>query len=100
MKTMTQTMSESRPIFSSNLALRFYRQDGWTEALLRPCILSGDLVFFNDVFAWADRSYWIFAVHTKVDVYLLAEVAGPVFDFYNNMRSGEEALAYVKTMMW
>ena len=32
-------------IQSSHLCLRFYEHDGWTEDILRECLISGDIEF-------------------------------------------------------
>jgi len=52
-------MIKRKPIRSSNLALRFYESEGWTEEELKSCLKQGSLIYQKDWLAGQNLSYWI-----------------------------------------
>lgn len=56
-------------ILSSNLAMRFYKKEGWSEELLKKCLMPGSrLKFFNDLIGDWDMAYWVLEVHSHFDL--------------------------------
>ena len=58
-----------KPISSSNLALRFYKCEGWVREDIEPYLLSGKLLdtqeTHNDAIEWA---YYILDVGSRLDM--------------------------------
>ena len=55
-------------IRSSNLALRFYRKDGWTREELEECLEKGIIIFRQDIIMGNDMSYWMLDIRSKFNI--------------------------------
>lgn len=60
-------------VVTTNLTMRFYRKDGWTEELLRELVVRQQFEgepfrFFDDQIDGHDMAYWIPEVGTFLDV--------------------------------
>jgi hypothetical protein len=56
-------------ILSSHLAMRFYRNCGWTESLLESCLKpESKLLFREDWVGDHDIAYWLLQVHSHFDL--------------------------------
>jgi hypothetical protein len=98
---MVEGMMSELKVFSSHLALRFYRGQGWTEELIKSFMNRGQLKFWDDKIGEVDMSYWIGEVGTEYDTdKLIATAIGGVFDFYDHRLHGEDARKYVSEMNW
>lgn len=84
----------------SNLALRFYRADGWTEELLRKHLIRGSFVFFDDRVGDADWSYWVMRTDSKLNIDTLKDVVTEVVTFDGNWLSGERAISHMRYLNW
>lgn len=73
-------------IVCSNLAMRFYVQHGWTEDLIRSCLLKGELHFWkDDIFDGWDMRYWVPKVGATFDIdKLLALATDGIVRTYND----------------
>jgi hypothetical protein len=88
-------------VFSSHLALRFYRSYGWTEELIKSFMSQGQLRFWDDKIGDHDMAYWVGEVGTRYDIdKLIATATGGIFDFHDNLLHGEEARKYVSGLNW
>lgn len=83
-------------IFSSHLALRFYRSEGWTEDRVKSFLKRGNLKFYDDT----HMAYWIADVGGEFDVDKLLEFATEIYDFHDNLLQGDAAREYVNYMNW
>lgn len=82
-------------IFSSHLALRFYRSEGWTEELVKNLLKKGRLRFWDEAMA-----YWVAEVGSVFDTDKVLEAATEIYDFHQKLLQGDEAREYVNSMSW
>lgn len=87
-------------IVSSHLALRFYRCNEWTEALLKSCLKQGALNFRDDVKQWGDLSYWSLdhTTQAQFDIDKLLQHAGEVFNYKDELLEGQARIDYLREM--
>ena len=53
-----------KPISITSLAMRFYRNDGWTEEILKPYLVRGEFFYFEK-----DKlPYWILTAGSQLNV--------------------------------
>lgn len=56
-------------VLSSHLAMRFYRNLGWTQSLLESCLMPHSrLRFWDDRLGDHDMAYWVLEVHSHFDL--------------------------------
>lgn len=87
-------------VSSSHLALRFYKNQGWTEELVSACLVQGRLRKFEDMIDSHDMSYWIGEVGTVFDVDLLYSKCSEIRHYDGKVLEGEDAKNYIKSMNW
>jgi len=84
---------------SSHLALRFYIKDGWSESVLRSCLVSGSL-FYHDDSKYGrnpDMSYWTLdhTTNARFDTHKLSTFVSKVYDYRLKELTGSEAIKYM-----
>jgi len=90
-----------KTVSSSNLALRFYKNAGWTRADIEPYLLTGYLLdtefLHNDA---PEMAYYILEVHSRLNMpKFYEEKVGKViraFDDYPNMTD----LQFLESKNW
>jgi hypothetical protein len=90
-----------KPVHSSNLALRFYRQDGWTREILENYLTRGKLVDSAERFGDTDdTSYFILAVGARFDIgELHRDHVGEVIRTFNDY-PGDSDLQFMERKNW
>jgi len=86
------------PICSSNLALRFYLQDGWTKEFLDSLTIKGECIYREMKFGDEDLSYYMPIPNTKLDIdklILYVSEVNRAFDDYPN----ESDIEFIKRML-
>lgn len=93
---------KERRIYSSHLALRFYKGWGWTKELLEPYLTRGQMI--DQIEGQDVRDYW-FLDHTKnscLDMERLFKELKPRVYHWNGNKElfDQEAIEYLEKMNW
>lgn len=75
-------------VLTSNLAIRFYESDGWTEEVLNTCVKTSNHLrpfrYFPDNIGESNIAYWVPEVGTRLDFDLLMPKITKVVRMYND----------------
>lgn len=90
---------KKKTVRSSNLALRFYMNDGWTREELEDCLETGRIIVNGDFGSELDIPYYMLDVGSRFDLEKLMPLVGKVeraFDDYPWQTDRE----FIESHMW
>jgi len=95
------TGMNKKTIESSNLALRFYRKDGWTKEELESCLEQGGLTFRNDILNGYDLSYWTLDHNhnSRFNIDKLMELKGELIRRFDDYPTDSDR-EFIEKMNW
>lgn len=94
-------METGLKVLLSHLAMRFYRNLGWSEALLQSCLMSGSrLKFWDDRIGDHDMAYWVLEVHSHFDLQKLTPHITEIRDYKGEVVPENEWNAFLHQFNW
>lgn len=84
-------------VYSSHLALRFYKSCGWTDDLLKSCLEKGTIVLQENPMG---DDYWILAVGASFNTSKLLRHVAKIIDFEGKPVRKAEIEKYTIELNW
>lgn len=87
-------------VVTTNLAIRFYKRDGWTEpdllSLVEDSVLDQSFKFFDD----GDMAYWVPYAGVKMDIEKMLKQHNPVVIRTFNDFPNQSDLEHLESKNW
>ena len=86
-----------RKIQSSNLALRFYKKDGWNYDDVQNCLVKGSARYMGG-YAGNEHGYWVGEIGSVFSIDRLT--AHEIYDFNGKLLKDDDTVQYIEAMNW